>query len=861
MPLAVGARFGPYEIVSALGAGGMGEVYRARDNRLGRTVAIKVLRQDAVADPARVDRFEREARSASALNHPNIVTIYDVGVVDATSYIAMEWIDGASLRDVIAGRHKQTIADIVRIGAQIAEGLAKAHSAGIVHRDLKPDNVMVTGDGLVKILDFGLAKLTAPASDVGSQLATQTEGTAAGVVLGTVGYMSPEQAVGAAVDYRSDQFSLGIILYELASGSRAFHRNSAPQTLAAIIEDEPERVETLNPRVPPQLSHIIARCLAKKPDDRYESTRDLARDLRDVIIETSTTISTAPAARRFPYARAAVFAASAAAIGLSAWLATRLLNTAKPAADDPRRTVAVLPFKDLTGDASRAYFAAGVTDEIRGQLARLGALRLLSRSAVQRYGDGNMKGLRADLGAGSAVEGSVRVDGARVRVTVDLVDTSTEQTLWSDQYDRTLDDVLTVQTDVAMRIAEALKATLTVEERRSVARPPTANARAYELYLRSRDFSISDREKNLRGIELLNDALKLDSRFAAAQALLAYRTQFLASYDDPKNNDLAIEQARQAIEMDPTLARGHFALASAYGAKGWASKSRAEFLKAQELDRGDGGPVSNIAVLESEILGRHAEALAWARRLLELPPVTANSIYHIAWPLLFLRDDQTSERWLKDTEAQDPGFLRVQYLLAALDYLRGNESDALSRARKVVATSPTFEEGLTMLAELTFFTNAADAEANLERWFRRAPGLLASPVLKMETHRTAYAYLLMRRGERAQAERLLAESAKEAQAALADSNEHQRVPIEIAAIHAIKRENDQALDWLERGVAAGYRDYSTLARDPIFRDLGREPRFDAVLKKMEQAVAAMRAGSAALAELRSMPVPRLPRTR
>jgi eukaryotic-like serine/threonine-protein kinase len=859
MALAAGAQFGPYEIVSTLGAGGMGEVYRARDNRLGRTVAIKILRQDAVADPARVDRFEREARSASALNHPNIVTIYDVGVVGLTSYIAMEWIEGASLRDILAGPVKQTIADIVKIGAQIAEGLAKAHGAGIVHRDLKPDNVMVTGDGLAKILDFGLAKLAAPADDLGSQLATKAEGTAEGVLLGTVGYMSPEQAVGAAVDYRSDQFALGIILYELATGSRAFRRNSAPQTLAAIIEDEPERVETLNPRVPPQLSHIIARCLAKKPDDRYESTRDLARDLRDVIVKTST--SKAPAAHRFPYARAGAVAASVAAIGAAAWFGTRSLRTTKPPAEDPRRTVAVLPFKDLTGDPSRAYFAAGVTDEIRGQLARLGALRLLSRSAVQRYDDGNMKGLRADLGAGSVVEGSVRVDGARVRVTVDLVDTSTEQTLWTDQYDRTLDDVLTVQTDVAMRIAEALKAALTVEERRSVARPPTANAKAYELYLRSKELSIGTRETNRRGIELLNEALKLDPLFAGAQATLAYRTQFLASYDDPKYNDVAIEQARRAIDMDPTLARGYFALASAYGAKGWAAKSRAAFLKALELDRGETGPVSNLAVLESEILGRHDEALAWARRLLDLPPVTAGSIYHIAWPLIFLRDDDASARWLTETESQDPGYLRVQYLHAVLEYLRGNESDAVSRARTVVDKSPNFEEGLAVLAELTFFTNAADAEAQIERRFAGAPGLLASPVLKMETYRTTYASLLMRRGERARAEQLLAESAKEAQAALADNNEHQRVPIEIAAIHAIKGEKDQALDWLERGVTAGYRDYSTLGRDPIFHDLRREARFEAVLKKMEQAVAAMRAGSAALAELRSMPVPRLARTR
>src|SRR5262245_54558385 len=283
MRLDPGARLGPYEILEPLGSGGMGEVYRARDERLGRIVAIKVLRQDLAADPDRIERFEREARSASALNHPNIVTIHDVGVEGSTSYIAMEWVDGASLRELVAAGKPQPPPVVVKIGAQIAEGLAKAHGAGIVHRDLKPDNVMVTGDGLVKILDFGLAKLSPAAADLGSQLATQSGGTVAGVLVGTVGYMSPEQATGAVVDYRSDQFALGIILYELATGKRAFGRASAPQTLAAIIEDEVERVETHNPRVPAQLSRVIARCLAKKPDERYESTRDLARDLKDLI--------------------------------------------------------------------------------------------------------------------------------------------------------------------------------------------------------------------------------------------------------------------------------------------------------------------------------------------------------------------------------------------------------------------------------------------------------------------------------------------------------------------------------------------------------------------------------------------------
>jgi len=227
MALDLGARLGPFEILEPLGTGGMGEVYRARDHRLGRIVAIKVLRPDLAADRDRVERFEREARAASALNHPNIVTIHDVGAEKSVSYIAMEWVDGTSLRDLTGTGRPQPIADVIAIGAQIAEGLAKAHAAGIVHRDLKPDNVMVTRDGLVKILDFGLAKLAPAASDLGSLIATQSGGTAVGMLLGTVGYMSPEQARGAAVDYRSDQFALGIILYELATGRRAFRRESA----------------------------------------------------------------------------------------------------------------------------------------------------------------------------------------------------------------------------------------------------------------------------------------------------------------------------------------------------------------------------------------------------------------------------------------------------------------------------------------------------------------------------------------------------------------------------------------------------------------------------------------------------------
>jgi serine/threonine protein kinase len=286
MALTPGTRLGSYEITSLLGSGAMGEVYRAKDLKLGRDVAIKVLREELASDPDRLRRFEQEARSASALNHPNIITIHDIGKHEATPYIAMEFVEGKTLRELLSEGPLPSD-KLLRYAIQTGEGLAKAHSAGIVHRDLKPENLMVTSDGYVKILDFGLAKLRIPTSETDSEAATMTRlrqgygeasPTGAGVILGTVGYMSPEQAKGQAADPRSDQFSFGTILYEMATGRRAFKRETSIQTLSAIIEREPESLDMLEP----QLQAIVTRCLSKLPDDRYESTRDLVRELASV---------------------------------------------------------------------------------------------------------------------------------------------------------------------------------------------------------------------------------------------------------------------------------------------------------------------------------------------------------------------------------------------------------------------------------------------------------------------------------------------------------------------------------------------------------------------------------------------------
>jgi len=325
-----GTSLGPYEILSPLGSGGMGDVYRARDGRLGREVAIKVLSPELSQDASRVKRFEKEARSASALNHPNIVTVYDVGSSDGLSYIAMEKVDGDTLRRLVSGG-PMPIKKMLPIGAQIADGLARAHEAGIVHRDLKPENVMVTRDGLVKILDFGLAKLTSTgsSSDEGSKLPTMS-GTSPGVIMGTVGYMSPEQASGSVVDYRSDQFSFGSILYELVTGKRAFSGKTPIDVLGAILNEEPQSIASINPRTPTQLRWITERCLSKEPRQRYSSTDDLARDLatlRDHLSEATSGAAPATSKRR-RLARPALL--GAVALLLAAVAAFQLNGGSKP---------------------------------------------------------------------------------------------------------------------------------------------------------------------------------------------------------------------------------------------------------------------------------------------------------------------------------------------------------------------------------------------------------------------------------------------------------------------------------------------------------------------------------------------------
>ena len=591
----------------------MGEVYRARDPRLGRDVAIKVVPASFSDDPDRLRRFEQEARAAGVLNHPNIIAVYDVGEHEGAPYVVSELLEGETLRAVLEeGRLSPRRA--LDCALQIAQGLAAAHDKGIVHRDLKPENLFVTRDGRLKILDFGLAKLTRPETEAGpsTEAPTASPGTEPGVVLGTLDYMAPEQARGRPADVRSDIFAFGAILYEMLSGERAFHRDSAADTMSAILKEDPLDLSAVSQGTPPGLVRIARHCLEKKPEQRFQSAHDLAFDLSAVDAEVARP---EPRAR----GRAALVWAGAAVIALLAALAVLLLRTRgglglRPSASgSDRKSIAVLPFQNLSPDPENAFFADGMTEDILTQLAKIRDLKVISRTSVMRY-KGTQKTIpviAAELGVATILEGSVRRAGDRVRIVGQLVDARTDEHLWAETYDRELKDVFAIQSEVAQKIAGSLQAALSPAEKKRIEQSPTGNLAAYDLYLKGRElYGHYRKADNEAAIENFQKALQLDSGFALAYAGLgdAY-AQRVQRFGFPQSTlESSLEMGRKAIALDPELAEGHKALGLTYFVKGAYRESLGASRRAVELNPNNVGATANVGY-SLFVLGRADEAM------------------------------------------------------------------------------------------------------------------------------------------------------------------------------------------------------------------------------------------------------------
>jgi serine/threonine protein kinase/Tfp pilus assembly protein PilF len=529
----VGKVIGHYRIESLIGIGGMGEVYLARDERLGRNVALKLLPESLTTDETQLSRFKNEARTASSLNHPNILTVYEIGAEGNRQFIATEFIEGITLRASIArGRINPHAA--LEIAVQVASALAAAHEAGVVHRDIKPENIMLRPDGYAKVLDFGIAKLTEQrlASDNRTGETTAALQTRQGLVLGTARYMSPEQARGQKVDARSDIWSLGVVLYEMVGGSPPFRGETPSDCIAAILTTEPPPLSGVLPDVPLKLESILQKALRKNSDERYQTIKEMLADLRalkgELEAESSlpqTKASAESIVAKIKHHKRGVLITLAMVILAAAAFAYSFFFVA-PAPSPNEKSIAVLPFENRSEDKSNAYFTDGVQDEILTRLSKIGDLKVISRTSTQRYKNTsqNLSEIANQLGVANLLLGSVQKTNDQVRVNVQLIRAANDSHLWAETFDHKLTDIFSVETEVAKAIADQLRAKLTGREEQVIAAKPTDNPQAYDAYLRGLAYSLktlNTTANSLGAQKYLREAVRLDPKFALSWALLS----------------------------------------------------------------------------------------------------------------------------------------------------------------------------------------------------------------------------------------------------------------------------------------------------------------------------------------------------
>ena len=821
MTLDVGGHLGRYEILSHLGKGGMGEVYRALDRELGREVAVKVLHAEFSSDRARLSRFKQEAQSLARLNQPNILTILDVGTHEGSYYVVSELLEGETLHKLLSSRTLSQH-DAIGYALKIAQGLIAAHEKGIIHRDLKPENIFVTQDGQVKILDFGLAKLSK--FEITSGFDTEGETipaalTQQGIVLGTIGYMSPEQAQGKndRVDYRSDIFSFGAILYEMLAGHPAFRAQSNVETLHAIIKEDPPQLSGINSKIDPAVEQVLRHCLEKRPKERYQSARDLVFDLKmlsagslpayggEAPISTSVKrsgILSGPAEEIRTRPTSAILTSIRQRLGRTLVASGMLVLIVFVAGyfyftrsnNSNIDSIAVLPFVNVGADSDTEYLSDGITESIISSLSHLPNLSVIARSSVFRY-----KGQQVDpqaagqqLKVRAVLMGRVVQRGDNLSIDAELVDVSNNHRIWGEQYSRKLSEVIAVPSEISRGISEKLRSTLSGEEKKRVTKNYTENSEAYQLYLKGRYYWNKRTGEDIKkGIQYFDEAIAADPTYALAYAGLAECYNVIWVYTDIPSKEAhqkAKAAALQALKLDETLAEAHSALSTVKADDEWDfAGAENEIRQAIKLNPNYATAYQRNAEHLSP-LGRHAEATASMKHAQELDPLSLIINTEVGGMFVEARQyDEGIDEIRKAIELDKSFFLPHFYLREA--YLgKGMYEEAIAEDAIAVTLTGGSPD---LAAKRTARLKQAYATAGVRGYWQERLNL-AKEALKQDHTLPAI---------------------------VVDTS-----PYYIASLYARLGENDQAFEWLQKAYDKRDSDIVYFKIAPQFDGLRSDPR-------------------------------------
>lgn len=822
-----------YRIVSKIGAGGMGDVYLAEDTKLDRKVAIKFLRDEYSKDSDKLARFIREAKAASALNHPHILTVYEIGDVDNTNYIATEFIEGSTLRDTLKMKEPFQLNHVLKIGVQVSEALAAAHAAGIIHRDIKPENIMIRKDGYAKVLDFGLAKLSEqkPSDNVSAEGETKAlVHTNPGTVMGTANYMSPEQARGKETDLRTDIWSLGVVLYEMLAGRVPFSGETSNHTIIAILEKEPHLLEN----VPDELQRIIRKSLTKDADMRYQSARDMLIDLknlrRDLDIQgelersvtpnrethggisgdgatyyshgrtgstqsgqipptQSVTTSSSSLEYAVNQAKSHKLGAAVIALVLIALIgAGGYFAFVRGAGSKQISSIAVMPFVNASGNPDTEYLSDGMTESLIAGLSQVPNLSVKGRSSVFRY-----KGKETDpgtvgkeLNVQAILNGRVLQRGDNVTLTLELIDTSTENVIWSDKYDRRSSDLANLQSEIARDVSQKLKSKLSGDEAQKVAKAYTANAEAYQLYLKGM-FQWNKRNPDAlrKAVDYFNQAIEKDPGYGLAYAALAQTYVISPDYYVWTTQEAvpkAQAAAKRALELDESLPEAHAALAQAHQMNLQFAEAEQEYKRTIQLNPNYATAHQwySHTLLEQK---RFAEALAEIKRAQELDPLSLIISANLCDAYYYLGRYDEALAQAKATVEMDPSFFLGHYELAIAYEMKGQYPEAMAAIKKAL-------------------------ELDNEPYYLG----LVSHIYAMSGKRDEALKTLEQMKQIAASGRFIS-------------------PYAFAAAYIGLGDKEKTLEYLDRGYESRTSDIQYMAVDPYLKDLHSDPRFVDLLRR------------------------------